>query len=207
MALVTDSDRPQPLWQLPPTACLGASGAASEVPSLLMQPWVWVSVWAILRGGNRTKWRSAGGLGHLGIGLEPRSPRYGPILVWGRLRCPGPKRSFWGASWVIPGALRGVRRCDGGRERGAKSRAVYRVRWGPGVTGLCGHSPLGHGVGLCGGVPVIVWGSVRVGLHGCWTGGPQAVGRKGGRTVSGGGAAGAGAVRGGARARTARRGH
>ena len=39
MAFVTDSNRPQPLWQPPPTACLTASGAASEVPSLLMHPW------------------------------------------------------------------------------------------------------------------------------------------------------------------------
>ena len=38
MAFVTDSNRPQPLWQPPPTACLIASGAASEVPSLLLQP-------------------------------------------------------------------------------------------------------------------------------------------------------------------------
>ena len=38
MAFVTDSNRPQPLWQPPPTACLTASGAASEAPSLLMQP-------------------------------------------------------------------------------------------------------------------------------------------------------------------------
>ena len=29
---VTDSNRPQPLWQPPPTACPTASGAASEVP-------------------------------------------------------------------------------------------------------------------------------------------------------------------------------
>ena len=35
MAFVTDSNRPQPLWQPPPTACLTASGAASEAPSLL----------------------------------------------------------------------------------------------------------------------------------------------------------------------------
>ena len=39
MAFVTDNNRPQPLWQPPPTACLTASGAASEVPSLLMHPW------------------------------------------------------------------------------------------------------------------------------------------------------------------------
>ena len=38
MAFVTDSNRPQPLWQPPPTACLTAAGAASEVPSLLMHP-------------------------------------------------------------------------------------------------------------------------------------------------------------------------
>ena len=38
-AFVTDSNRPQPLWQPPPTACLTASGAASEAPSLLMHSW------------------------------------------------------------------------------------------------------------------------------------------------------------------------
>ena len=39
MAVVTDSNRPQPLWQPPPTACLTAS-AASSLP---MHPWVWGS--------------------------------------------------------------------------------------------------------------------------------------------------------------------
>ena len=39
MAFITDSYRPQPLWQPPPTASPTASGAASEVPSLLMRPW------------------------------------------------------------------------------------------------------------------------------------------------------------------------
>ena len=39
MAFASASNRPQPLWQPPPTACLTASGAASEVPSLLMHPW------------------------------------------------------------------------------------------------------------------------------------------------------------------------
>ena len=39
MALATDSNRPQPLWRPPPTACLTTPGAASEVPSLLMHPW------------------------------------------------------------------------------------------------------------------------------------------------------------------------
>ena len=38
MAFVTDSNRPQPLGQPPPTAGLTASGTASEVPSLLMHP-------------------------------------------------------------------------------------------------------------------------------------------------------------------------
>ena len=38
MAFVTDSNRPQPLWQPPPTACLTASRAASEAPFLLMHP-------------------------------------------------------------------------------------------------------------------------------------------------------------------------
>ena len=35
---LTDSNRPEPLQQPPPTAYLIASGAASEVPSLLMHP-------------------------------------------------------------------------------------------------------------------------------------------------------------------------
>ena len=35
MALVTNSNRPQPLSQRPPTACLTASGTTSEVPSIL----------------------------------------------------------------------------------------------------------------------------------------------------------------------------
>ena len=39
MAFITDSKRPQPLRQPPPTADLTASGAASEVPSLSMRPW------------------------------------------------------------------------------------------------------------------------------------------------------------------------
>ena len=38
MAFVTDSNRPQPPWQPPPTACLTASGATCEAPSLLLQP-------------------------------------------------------------------------------------------------------------------------------------------------------------------------
>ena len=38
MAFLTDSNRPQPPWQPPPTACLTAAGAASEAPSLLMHP-------------------------------------------------------------------------------------------------------------------------------------------------------------------------
>ena len=39
MAIITDSNRPQPLRQRPPTACLTASRVTSEVPSLLMHPW------------------------------------------------------------------------------------------------------------------------------------------------------------------------
>ena len=39
MAFVTDSNRPQLLWQPPPTDCLTTSGAASAVSSLLMHPW------------------------------------------------------------------------------------------------------------------------------------------------------------------------
>ena len=38
MAFVTDSNRPQPLGQPSPTACLTASGAASEVSVLPMHP-------------------------------------------------------------------------------------------------------------------------------------------------------------------------
>ena len=37
MAVVTDINRPQP--QPPPTACLTAAGATSEVPSIRMHPW------------------------------------------------------------------------------------------------------------------------------------------------------------------------
>ena len=39
MAFVTDSNRPQPLGQPPPIACLTASGTAFGVPPLLMHPW------------------------------------------------------------------------------------------------------------------------------------------------------------------------
>ena len=38
MAIVTDSNRPQPLWQPPPTACPTASMATSAVLSILMLP-------------------------------------------------------------------------------------------------------------------------------------------------------------------------
>ena len=38
VAFVTDSNRRQPLWQPPPTACRTASGAASAVPSLPTHP-------------------------------------------------------------------------------------------------------------------------------------------------------------------------
>ena len=38
MAFVTDSNRPKPLWQPPPTACLTASGAVFEAASLLIHP-------------------------------------------------------------------------------------------------------------------------------------------------------------------------
>ena len=43
MVCVTDSNRPQPLRQPPPTACQTASGAASEAPSLVPHPCPWVS--------------------------------------------------------------------------------------------------------------------------------------------------------------------
>ena len=39
MAFVTHSNRPQPLWQPPPIACLTASGAASRFSCRLMHPW------------------------------------------------------------------------------------------------------------------------------------------------------------------------
>ena len=38
-ALVTDGNRPQPLWEPPPTACPTASMAPCEVPSLVMHSW------------------------------------------------------------------------------------------------------------------------------------------------------------------------
>ena len=40
MAFVTDSNRPQPLWQPPSTPYLTASGAAFEPPSPLTHSWV-----------------------------------------------------------------------------------------------------------------------------------------------------------------------
>ena len=53
MAFVNDSNRPQPLWQPPPTACLTASGAASEVPSLLMHPSVHPAAFSPLPSSDR----------------------------------------------------------------------------------------------------------------------------------------------------------
>ena len=47
MAFLTNSNRPQPLWQPLPTAGLTASGAASEVPCLLMHPCLrWAVEWS-----------------------------------------------------------------------------------------------------------------------------------------------------------------
>ena len=40
MPFVTDSNRPQPLWQPPPTTHLTAPEASSEPPSLRMHPWL-----------------------------------------------------------------------------------------------------------------------------------------------------------------------
>ena len=59
MAFLTDSNRPQPLWQPPPTACLTAYGAASEVPP----------------SGHRDGPQDAKGL----VG-RPWQPRYLPLL-------------------------------------------------------------------------------------------------------------------------------
>ena len=65
MAFAPDSNRPQPLWQPPPTAYLTASGAASEVPSLRMHPW---------RGPLRD------GRGHrVGLVLQPTPMRWGAM--------------------------------------------------------------------------------------------------------------------------------
>ena len=62
MTFVTDSNRPQPLWQPPPTACLTASGAASEAPSLLMHPsggggGARAGAWAVERAAGRRRRR------------------------------------------------------------------------------------------------------------------------------------------------------
>ena len=71
MAFVTDSNRPQLLWQPPPTACLTASGAASEVPSLPMHPCPSSGLaepgWCVLFGlWDRGGWARGGG-GGLGL--------------------------------------------------------------------------------------------------------------------------------------------
>ena len=76
MAFVTDSTRPQPLWQPPPTACLTASGAASEAPSLPMHLWVRATA-------------GLGLLGHVPVRYGTSSPALPPPLC----RCaagPGP---------------------------------------------------------------------------------------------------------------------
>ena len=59
MTFTTDSNRPQPLRRTPPTACLTAPGAASEVPSLLMHPW-WGGGGGLTHNGGGN-WRGKGG--------------------------------------------------------------------------------------------------------------------------------------------------
>ena len=55
MAFVTDRNRPQPLWQPPPTACLTACGAASESPALLMHRWSRRSRFCSISPGQRSR--------------------------------------------------------------------------------------------------------------------------------------------------------
>ena len=69
-------NRPQPLWQPPPTACLTASGAASEVPSLLMHPW---------RGGMEGLGPGRGGL--KGGGVDPPSLPTGLLNIFRAENC------------------------------------------------------------------------------------------------------------------------
>ena len=65
MAFATNSNRPQPLWQPPPTACLTASGAASEAPSLLIF-------------GNGPRQRAAAGPRGPGAEQQKRPPASAP---------------------------------------------------------------------------------------------------------------------------------
>ena len=106
-AFVTDRNRPQPLRQPPPTACLTAAWAASEAPSLLVQrapdPQVCRSVRGIMRWGAPCPGRPSrpakapagcGALGGMhGIGL---SLRLGPGCP-----CRGGGGGGMGGGWTL----------------------------------------------------------------------------------------------------------
>ena len=81
-ALVTDSNRPQPLRRPPSTACPTASGAASEVPSLRMHPW----------GGGR-----CGGGGGGAISFFSLASKCSPRIFFGATR--GTSRSSVRPPW------------------------------------------------------------------------------------------------------------
>ena len=82
MAFITDRNRPQPRWQPPPTACLTASAAASEAPSLLMHPWVLVLVLRL--GANPHPLYTTSASAEHGLPDEgPRATRGSPIVAGG----------------------------------------------------------------------------------------------------------------------------
>ena len=74
LAFVADSNRLQPLWQPPPTACLTASGASSEVPLLVMHPWAMSRGRGAGRGGTRAA----------GSSRAAPAPRGSVLLRWCR---------------------------------------------------------------------------------------------------------------------------
>ena len=115
-AFVTDSNRPQPLWQPPPTACLTASGAPSET-SIRRPP--------SLTHGPRThckplhQWATIGllGAGHGPAECTPRQSLGNQLLL---LRFRRRQPQALGA---------GLRLNDGGRQSTGRGTAVNRRGW------------------------------------------------------------------------------
>ena len=110
VAFATDSNRPQPLWQPPPT-CLTTSGAASAVSSLLMHPWsgpcgrVWSTFATDLSGVSRAAPQTTyGALGPLPEThpLCPAVPMLNPDgVVNGNHRCSLSGRDL-NREWIRP---------------------------------------------------------------------------------------------------------
>ena len=117
MAFATDSNRPQPLWQPPPTAYPTASGAAPEVPSRLMHL------------SRRGSWQ-LGGVVREESYTQPLPPQGPPE----RRRV---KNAFRRSMYDLP-ALSGTRRSFGERGGGiGRLRRESRERCGTGPGWCC----------------------------------------------------------------------